>query len=99
MEKNHLVMRINYSVHDGKFRITGDINKRGQISVLETFLRGQIGAGVDNSKPHKKESYCISLAWYPENDDIVCTYDTKNKGLRDGILKDVLIRLRKRLRK
>lgn len=93
MSIDSLTMNIEFDINDGKFKITGDINEKGQYEIIETFIRGQIGAGKDNSKPNVREVYHISLQWYPSNDDIVAKSDTGNKGLRDGILMDVFRRL------
>ncbi|MCU0642047.1 MAG: hypothetical protein MUF61_00505 [archaeon] len=95
MTNDYLSMCIKYSMGSRKFKITGNVSREGRIRILEAFLREQMGAGVDNSEANRKGNYRILLKWYPENDDIACTYNTGNKGLRDGILKDVLSRLRK----
>jgi hypothetical protein len=90
-----LTMNINYELKNGEFAITGDINREGQVEILDSFLRGQLGAGKDESKPNVRDSYKISLQWFPENDRIVAFSDTGNKGLRDGILYEVLRKLAK----
>ena len=82
-------MIINYTVN-GPFEITGDVNKEGQAEIIDSFLRTQIGAGSDIRKPDYKDTYQISLQWYPSNDRIVASCDTGNYGLRDGILQEVL---------
>ncbi|MCK5320962.1 hypothetical protein KAJ38_00105 [Candidatus Pacearchaeota archaeon] len=95
MALEYSAMNIKYDMGKGKFDISGDINKRGQHDVIEAFLRGQIGAGEDRSKANERDVYNIGLKWYPEKDRFECVSDTGNKGLRDGILLDVLGRLEK----
>lgn len=76
-----------------KFEITGNLNSIGKREVISNFLRCQIGAGVDDSKPKKRDKYTINLKWDPSEDKFYYSDDTGNKGLRDGILMSVLERL------
>lgn len=93
MEKDYLSLSIAYYIKDGKFDISGDVKKEKQADLIIEFLRGQIGKGIDISKANERDVYHIELRWYPENDRIECMYDTGNKGLREGILKDIVSRL------
>lgn len=86
MDLDHLTLDIQYNIKNDKFEVKSDINKEGRKELIETFLRGQIGAGKDYSKPNKEDVYRIQLKWYPENDKIEVSTNTGNKGLRDGIL-------------
>ncbi len=85
-QTNFLYMDIEYNIKTDEHKITGSLNDEGKISILETFIMGQTGQGVDKTPSNIRDVYNIRLKWYPENDDIVATYDTGNKGLRDGIL-------------
>ena len=88
-----LFMDIAYDISKGTFKITGNLNKVGQETILETFLRDQIGAGVDNRKPNIREIYDIRFEVDLSYDIIRVSDNTGNKGLRDGILMDVYKRL------
>ena len=92
--KNHLTMDVTYH-ENGKFEIDGNINKKGQSSIIRAFLRGQTGKGKDPNPINQQDTYHISLRWFPEDDSIIAKYDTGNKGLRDGILIYVLSKLEK----
>ena len=48
---------------------------------------------MDDRPPNEYDVYPICFRWYPDNDDIVVSSDTGNKGLRDGILYRVLEKL------
>lgn len=86
MVKNYLTLKLEYKANTGKFTVSGDVKKSKQKDLVEIFLREQIGAGVDNSEAHRRNTYHIELKWYPENDRIEVVDDTGRKGLRDGIL-------------
>ncbi len=86
MGLDNLTLNIKYNSKSHKFRVEGNVKEKGQYELVETFLRGQIGAGEDKSTPNKKDNYNIELKWYPQNDKIEVKSDTGNKGLRDGIL-------------
>ncbi len=87
MASNSLMMLLTYDVRNDEFQITGNINPNGQREILETFLRNQLGSGEDHAEPQHRDRYHITLTWHPNTDRIDSTYDTGNKGLRDGILK------------
>ena len=83
---DYLVMDISYNIKKETFEITGNVNKVGQETILETFLRSQFGAGKDNSEPNIKDIYNIKFRVDLSYDIINVSDDTGNKGLRDGIL-------------
>ena len=86
MSLKPLTLNIRYHLDSDKFEVEGDVSREGCGELVETFLRGQIGAGKDESEPNEQDIYNIGLRWYPENDKIEVSSDTGNKGLRDGIL-------------
>lgn len=90
MTPDYLTMKVAYNMKTEKFRIYSDVKKSQQSNLLAEYLRGQMGAGEDKSKPKVRDVYHIELKWYPSNDDFVVSSDTGNKGLRDGILMSVL---------
>ena len=90
MSLDYLILDIKYHTDSDKFEIGGDLNRKGQRELVETFLLSQFGAGKDKSKPNKLATYYIRLKWYPEDDNIKVSSNTGNKGLREGILIDFL---------
>lgn len=95
MSLDHLTLDIKFNITSDQFEVGGNVNREGQKELVEAFLSEQIGAGKDDSKPNKQDTYHIQLKWYPENDRIVVSSDTGNKGLRDGLLLHYLKNLEK----
>jgi hypothetical protein len=101
MGRDSLELNIMYDVKKDEFEVKGDVNKEGEREIIENFLRQQIGAGRDKRKLDMKsikKDYNIRLTWYPENDRIDSASDTGNLGLRDGILKHYLEKLKENKR-
>lgn len=90
---DHLFMDIAYDTNKNTFKITGNLNKVGQKTILETFLLYQVGAGEDNSKANEREVYNIRFEVDLSYDDIRVSDNIGNKGLRDGILVEVYKKL------
>ena len=88
--KQYLSLNIEYNLNKNEFDITGDIKEEQRSNIIETVLRGQIGKDEDKNKPNEKDLYHINIKWYPQNDNFEINDDTGNKGLRDGILMQVL---------
>ncbi len=88
--EKHQTLNIEYDFKTSKSKITGDVKKENRSDIIATFLSLQTGKGKDESKANEKDVYKISIRWYPEGDKFEATYDTGNKGLRDGILYHVL---------
>lgn len=86
LEDEFLTIDLKYHVKEDRFEVGGTLNEEGRRDIVENWLRGQMGAGRDNSKPADLEVYTISIRWYPDNDRLVAQSDTKNKALREGIL-------------
>ena len=87
---SHLTLDIEYDIRTGKHTLSGDVKPEKAGDIIEAWIRGQIGAGKDESPPEERDVYHITIEWYPEKDDFVCRSDTGNKGLREGILMSVL---------
>ncbi|MGD9275819.1 MAG: hypothetical protein PVJ67_01455 [Candidatus Pacearchaeota archaeon] len=81
-----LTLDIKYHLKEDEFEINSNIREGGRKDLVETFLRSQIGKGKDKRKANERDVYSIRLEWYPQNDDIIVSSDTGNKGLREGIL-------------
>lgn len=90
MGLDYLTMNITYNMDNGEFNIDGDVKKDKQYDLIADFLRLQMGQGKDTSKPNEQDVYHISISWHPYKDRFESRSDTGNKGLRDGILMDVL---------
>jgi hypothetical protein len=85
-----LELEVLYDLKKDKFEMRGDVNQDGARELVETFLRGQIGAGKDKGEPAKRKVYAIQLRWYPTDDRIEVNSNTGNKSLRDGLLLNYL---------
>lgn len=76
------------------FKIETDIKDEFVAELIGEFLREQIGAGRDSSSPDRREIYTIHLQLDLSEDVWYCKHDCGNLGFRDGILMDVMGRLR-----
>lgn len=90
MSKSTGVLEIKYTIETGKAEFGGNLKKNARKELIEAFLTGQIGAGEDKTPPEERETYSIRLEWFPEDDRIEVGSNTGNKGLRDGILLQIL---------
>jgi len=86
LEDQFLTIDLKYHVKEDKFEVGGTLNEEGRRQIVENWLRGQMGAGRDNSKPVDRKVYSISIQWYPDEDRLEAQYDTGNRALREGIL-------------
>jgi len=86
MSRLSYMLDIKFHVNEDQFEVGGNVSEEGRTEIVENFLRSQIGAGKDNSKPNEKDIYQIQLIWYPRDDTTEVSSDTGNKSLRDGIL-------------
>jgi hypothetical protein len=83
---------IAFDVTTGKatFKETTTAKHEAISEIIEAFLSGVIGAGVDNSPPISRNVYNIRLDLDLDGDVFHVTSDCGNLGLRDGILLAVL---------
>lgn len=91
----HLTLDITYDMNSEEFSIKSDAKKEAYADLISAFLRLQMGAGEDKSKANEQDVYHITIKWQPHNDVFEASSDTGNKGLREGILLDILDKLRK----
>jgi len=101
-QSEKLFLDLSYTIGNGmkedKFSIKSNLPKTAQISLLESFLASNMSMEEEKTSLKTGKSYHISLKYSPkslsdrrfEGDRIEVSYDTKNKGLRDGILMRVL---------
>lgn len=89
-----LFIEITYPIDQpDKFTITGTIKSEKHADIIADFLQLQVGKGADDSPAKELAVYHIRIELELENDTFKSSSDTGNKGLRDGILMDVLSRL------
>jgi hypothetical protein len=90
-----LNIRVIYPLeHPEQLRIETDVKDELVAELVGEFLLTQVGAGEDPSKAEKRDTYTIHLQLDLNGDVWYCKHDCGNKGLRDGILMDVVRRLR-----
>ncbi len=85
-------LRIYYNVAKNAYHLSGDLPASHQIGVLEAYIENN-DKRQDQSKPHKKKCYTITLLYNPDNNPIVARHDTGNHHLKQGILRVVLRQL------
>lgn len=54
--------------------------------ILDDWVRAQMGAGSDPSKPANREVYTVKIGLRLEDDAFATESDTNNKGLTCGIV-------------
>lgn len=90
-----LNIRVIYSINSpDKFKIETDIKKEFIIQFMEEFLSRQVGKGEDKTPPNELEEYIIHIQLKLFGDVWYCKHNCGNLGLRDGILMDVVRRLK-----
>lgn len=88
-----LYFNVAFTIETGKFEIDSNIKPEHQAEIVSNFLRNQMGAGKDKSTPNKLDVYHIKLELDLSDDSFGSLHDCGNKGLRDGILLEVLGKL------
>lgn len=79
--------------HPENSYIETNIKKDLVSDFISDFIRTQIGAGEDKCKAIEIDVYHINITCDMSCDSFSCDHDTGNKGLREGILMDVVSRL------
>jgi hypothetical protein len=93
----NIFIDIEYDISEpDKFKIDGNIADQLYMGLMSDFVRSQIGKGEDTTEPNILDVYHIHIEMDMSTDTFIVRSDTGNKGLRDGILMDILQRLRKR---
>ncbi|MEI6296710.1 MAG: hypothetical protein WCO84_03640 [bacterium] len=89
--KVDLLVRIVFNMEDpAKTVIKTNATHEGVEEFLDAFIRGQLGAGADESIANDKVEYHVDIALDLSDDSIVVKSDTGNKGLVCGIVMQVL---------
>jgi hypothetical protein len=91
-----LVLRICYRLPEGEpstFGVSGNVKEELRRSVLEDFLRTQVGAGEDRRPAEDREEYNIRIEVDLSDDTFSVWHDCGNKGLMAGIVMDVVSRM------
>jgi len=86
MEKDYFELNIEYNIETKKFTTSGDIDREGESTLVQNFLRSRVGADADNREANNQCIYNINLRLHPFDDIIEAYSDTGNNALRDGLL-------------
>lgn len=90
----YLTLNVIYNMKNGEFNVSGNVKKEKQSDLILEFLGKQVGKWQDDRVVNIKDSYNISIKWYPHLDRFEVSRDnTDNKELRYGILADVAEKL------
>ena len=90
-----LFIEVTYPVmRPAEFSIKTNVKDGKVPEVIEEFLRAQMGKGKDSSPPNRLQEFKIRLELDLDGDKFSSSTDTGNLGLRDGILMDIVRRLR-----
>ena len=95
MNLDNLTMEISYSIY-GTYSIGGNFKEEVHAEVISEYLRTQLGRGADDSKMIERRKYLISISLDTRDDTFHVSCDTNNRDLRDGILRDILSKLKKK---
>lgn len=89
-----IYFKVTYPINEpNRFRIETNAKTELVGELLGEFIRGQIGMGVDESEANQIDVYEIVLGLDLSNDSWGTKQNCGNKGLRDGILIDVMHRI------
>ncbi len=78
----------------GAFKVDTDMKASYVPDVIEAYIQDVMGNGKDATSAKELEVYHITLEIDLTDDTITIMYDCGNKGLANGILMDILGRLR-----
>ena len=81
-----LFVELKYDIKKDNFDVSTNIKEKSVSDIVETFLRNQVGAGVDNKEANKYDVYNIRIELDLSDDTFKVSDNCGNKGLRDGIL-------------
>lgn len=91
-----LQMTINYDMKAGSFtwdETKTNVKQSYREELLSDFLQSQIGSGADDTPAVEWDAYEIQIGVDLSDDTFYVKHNCGNKGLRDGILMDVLRKL------
>jgi len=77
-------LNLVHNIITDTFKVSG--NCKDPKEIVSEFLRTQIGAGYDRSKPNQKDEYTIRINLDLSDDTFYIEHNCGNKSLRDGIL-------------
>lgn len=92
---DRLTMKITFPMKElrPKPTIKSDIKREYWEEVLSGFLQDQMGKGKDNTPAEERDEYEIIIQLDVSDDSFYVKHNCGNKGLRDGILMEVLRRI------
>jgi hypothetical protein len=85
-----LYINIKYNINTNKYEFDSNIKSERQSSIIEDFLRCQLGRGEDDRPDADRDEYNISINLHLSDDTFYSKDDCGNYGLRDGILLNAL---------
>ena len=85
-----ITFEIKYDLNTEKFSVSGNVNREGLEEIVDTLIRNKIGKGEDSTEANKLDLYVIKF-YVDLSEDIIKVNDNcGNKGLRLGILGQLL---------
>ena len=85
-----IIFEIKYDLNTEKFSVSGNVNREWLEEIVDTLIRNEIGKGEDSTEANKLDLYVIKF-YVDLSEDIIKVNDNcGNKGLRLGILGQLL---------
>lgn len=85
-----LMIGLEYDLRKRTARIDTNVKRDKVAELLGEYLLSCVGQGKDDAPPTKKNVYCIKLGLVLSEDQWLVEHDCGNKGLREGILMDIV---------
>jgi len=92
MKENSLFINLEYNLDKDTHKIRTNVRKDLVYDTISTFLSTQIGQGADEKKANERKIYHIKIGLDLSLDTFTVSDNTGNKGLRDGILLEIVKR-------
>ena len=91
-----IIIKITFPIDEPeKFQIETNAKTELVGELLADYIRTQMGAGKDDSPPNEVDVYEITIGIDLSDDTWGTNHNCGNKGLRDGIIMDVINRISK----
>jgi len=89
-----IYMKVTYPIETpDEFQIETNAKPEVVGDLLGEFIHGQVGAGADNRPAIERNVYEITLSVDLSDDTWTVNHNCGNRGLREGILMDVMSRI------
>jgi len=90
---DELILQIDFDIKHNLYCFNTNIKKSRIKEIISEYLRLQFGKGIDNSSPNQHDLYEIDISLNLRDDSFRCNHNCGNKGLREGILMNLLNKL------